>query len=188
MLDEAVLVEDVLYLAYQKDVSTRLIVSDLKGRQMGSAVLPGKGNASWASQGPNKGPEQFFWFGSYTQPSLLYSFNRKSGEVAPFGESSLPFDPQSFETRQIFYGSKDGTRIPMFLIGRKGFEPNPNTPCLLSGYGGFNISLTAGYSPALSRVDRTGRHRRCSQPPRWRRVWRSLASGRHETKKAECLR
>ena len=146
VLDHAVLVKDALYLAYEKNVSTRLIVADLEGRHTGSVTLPGKGDAEWAAHGP-KGSEQFFWFGSYTQPPLLYSFDTKTNKSAPFGESPLPFDPQSFETKQIFYKSKDGTRIPMFLIGRKGFTPDPNTPCLLSGYGGFNISLTAGYSP-----------------------------------------
>jgi prolyl oligopeptidase len=67
--------------------------------------------------------------------------------VTPFEKSRLPFDPESFETRQVFYPSKDGTRIPMFLIGRKGFNANPQTPCLLYGYGGFDISITPGYSP-----------------------------------------
>jgi prolyl oligopeptidase len=64
----------------------------------------------------------------------------------PFRPLNLPFHPDDFETRQVFYRSKDGTKIPMFLIGRKGFRPSPNTPCLLWGYGGFNISINPTYS------------------------------------------
>ncbi len=145
-LDNAVLVGDTLYLGYQKDATSRLVVTDVEGHHARDVNLPGKGSANWADHGP-KGSEQFFWFGSFTQPNSLYSFDSKTGQNAAFGASPLPFNPREFETRQVFYQSKDGTRIPMFLIGRAGFKSSPDTPCLLYGYGGFDISLNPSYAP-----------------------------------------
>ncbi|MBV9200258.1 MAG: S9 family peptidase, partial [Alphaproteobacteria bacterium] len=74
-----------------------------------------------------------------------------------FGELQLPFDPGKFETRQVFFTSKDGTRVPMFLVGKKGFTADPQRPCLLWGYGGFDISVTPRYAPLfLEWVERGG--------------------------------
>jgi prolyl oligopeptidase len=81
-------------------------------------------------------------------PSAADALPAFSGEISPFEKvSALPFRPEDFETRQVFYSSKDGTRVPMFLVGHKGFKATPETPCLLYAYGGFDISLLPRYSP-----------------------------------------
>ena len=146
VLDQAVLLGDFLYLNYQEDVVAHLFRRPLGGGDLQEIKLPGKGTAEWADKGPKHG-EQFFWYGSFTQPASLYTLDSAPLRTRAFGQSKLPIDPAAFETRQVFYASKDGTKIPMFLIGRKGFEARPETPCLLWGYGGFNISLTPQYSP-----------------------------------------
>jgi prolyl oligopeptidase len=146
VLHQAVMLDDSLCLNYQEDVVTHLYTSSLSGKNVREVKLPGKGTAEWAEDGPKRG-ERFYWFSSFTQPSSLYSLDSSSLRAVAFGDSKLPLDPNAFETRQIFYSSKDGTKIPMFLTGRKGFHANAETPCLLWGYGGFNISITPQYSP-----------------------------------------
>lgn len=156
VLSQAVMLGESMYLNYQQDVVAHLYRTSLKTRQMQEIELPGKGTANWADHGPRNGSE-YFWFGSFTQPTSLYLLAAGSSRGESFGSAELPFDPKAFETRQIFYKSKDGTKIPMFLIGRHGFQANPQTPCLLWGYGGFDISLTPGYSPLyLEWVQRGG--------------------------------
>jgi prolyl oligopeptidase len=146
LLDQAVLTGDSLYLVYQKDVASQVVACGLDGGHKREVALPGKGHVRWAER-PAHSAEQFFSFQTFTEPETLFSLSAATWKVTPFEKSRLPFDPESFETRQVFYASKDGTRIPMFLIGRKGFKANPQTPCLLYGYGGFDISITPGYSP-----------------------------------------
>jgi prolyl oligopeptidase len=146
VLDQAVLTGQSLYLVYAKDVSSFVVKCGLDGMDRREIELPGMGHVLWAER-LARPEEQFFSFEGFAQPETLYSLNTHTWRIAPFEKSKLPFDPESFETRQIFYMSKDGTRIPMFLVGRKGFEANPNTPCLLWGYGGFDISTTPQYRP-----------------------------------------
>ena len=145
-LDQAALGGDSLYVVYQKDVSSELLVYGLGGKLRKDVPLPGKGQVHLPEEA-SKSTEQFFTFAAFTQPETLYSLDTKSWKSEPLDkEAKLPFDPSAFETRQVFYPSKDGTKISMFLVGRKGFRPDPNTPVLLYGYGGFNISLTPSYS------------------------------------------
>jgi prolyl oligopeptidase len=146
VLDQAVILDDSMYLNYQQDVVAHLYTASLNTRELREVALPGKGTASWAEHGPKHGPG-FFWFGSFTEPTSLYAVAPNATEGTRYGTGQLPFSPQSFETRQVFYNSKDGTKIPMFLIGRRGFKANPETPCLMWGYGGFDIAVTPQYSP-----------------------------------------
>ena len=143
VLDQAVLTGNSLYLVYQKDVASQVLSCSLDGKNIREVPIPGKGHVRWAER-CTQSAEQFFSFESFTQPETLFALKRFA--IKPFEASRLPFDPASFETRQVFYASKDGTRIPMFLIGRKGFQPNPETPCLLYGYGGFNVSNAPRYT------------------------------------------
>ena len=146
VLDQATLSGDSLYLVYSKDVASQVIAYGLDGTHSREVPLPGKGQVVWAERSTHSA-EQFFSFESFTEPETLYSFPVGTWRSEPLEASHLPFDPVKFETRQVFYNSKDGTRIPMFLIGRKGFKPNPETPCLLWGYGGFDITVAPHYNP-----------------------------------------
>ncbi len=91
--------------------------------------------------------EFFYSFTSFTYPSTVYRCDPASGASAVFRKPKLPFDPAAYETRQVFYTSKDGTKVPMFVTARKGAPHDGQNPTLLTGYGGFDISLTPAYSP-----------------------------------------
>ncbi|MBM3725361.1 MAG: S9 family peptidase [Acidobacteria bacterium] len=91
--------------------------------------------------------QAFYYTAGFTRPPSLFSYDLKERKSAPLMDSKLPFDPAGFETRQVFYNSKDGTRVPMFLVMRKGLQPDGNTPTLLYGYGGFNLPSLPTYSP-----------------------------------------
>jgi prolyl oligopeptidase len=146
VLDQAALAGNTLYLVYQKDVASQVIAWSLDGAEKREVPLPGKGRAHWAERLADN-TEQFFSFEGFTSPEMLYGFDTRTSKVTAFEQARLPFDPAAFETRQVFCRSKDGTRIPMFLIGRKGFQPDPKTPVLLYGYGGFNVATTPQYKP-----------------------------------------
>ncbi len=92
-------------------------------------------------------PEVFYGFMSYLSPTTIYEYNAKSGESTVFRQSKLGFDPTLYETKQVFYTSKDGTRIPMFITMKKGTVLDGTNPTMLYGYGGFNISLTPSFNP-----------------------------------------
>jgi prolyl oligopeptidase len=93
-----------------------------------------------------KDTETFYAFTSFTRPSTIYRYDMVKGESTVFRAPKLQFDPERFTTRQVFYKSKDGTRVPMFITHRKDLELDGNNPTLLYGYGGFNISLTPSFS------------------------------------------
>jgi prolyl oligopeptidase len=134
---------DDLYLVYEQDVTSVVRRYSMSGKAEGEIPLPGKGDVHWTREAVPPG-EQFFSFESFTEPSTLYTW-RSGQNSSPFRPVRLPFDPEKFETRQVFYTSKDGSRIPMFLVGRKGFRADPQTPCLLWAYGGFDISVNPSY-------------------------------------------
>jgi prolyl oligopeptidase len=92
--------------------------------------------------------ETFYSFTSFARPTTIYRYDVESGASTLWKAPRLAFDPDQYQTRQVFYTSKDGTRIPLFLTHKKGLEPNARTPCLLFGYGGFNIPLTPSFNPA----------------------------------------
>ena len=117
------------------------------GKLIRDVELPGLGTASGFSGHPTD-TETFFSFASFTQPSTIYRHNLATGESKIFRSPVVQFDPKNFETSQVFYQSKDGIRVPMFISHKKGLELNGQNPTLLYGYGGFNISLTPAFSPA----------------------------------------
>ena len=88
----------------------------------------------------------FFSFSSYTYPSTIFRYDFATDEVTVFRAPEVDFNPDDYETRQVFYQSKDGTTVPMFITHKKGVELNGKNPTYLYGYGGFNISLTPGFS------------------------------------------
>ena len=130
---------------YIKDAYTQIKIFDLKGTPVRDVELPGIGSAG-GFDGKRTDSETFYSFTSFTSPNRIYRYSLKTGESTLFREPNIPFDPDAYETKQVFYPSKDGTKIPMFITAKKGMDLNGGNPVLLYGYGGFNISLTPSFS------------------------------------------
>ena len=133
------------FASYLKDALSLVEQVDLNGKVVRTISLPGKGTASGFS-GKWKDPVLYFTFTSYTQPATIYSLDVKSGKSSIYKESKVDFNPADFESKQVFYQSKDGTKVPLIITYKKGLVLDGKNPTLLYGYGGFNISLTPGFS------------------------------------------
>ncbi|MGB3786483.1 MAG: prolyl oligopeptidase family serine peptidase [Phormidesmis sp.] len=130
---------------YLKDAYTQIKIFDLSGALVCDVELPGIGSAG-GFNGKRTDTETFYSFTSYTVPSRIYHYDFATGKSTLFREPTIPFNPDDYETRQVFYPSKDGTEIPMFITAKKGLERNSENPTLLYGYGGFSISLSPSFS------------------------------------------
>jgi prolyl oligopeptidase len=148
-LQAADLVGDRFICKYLKDACSQIKVYRLDGSLERVVELPGLGTAMGFGGRP-KDKRTFYSFSSTTHPPAVFEYDIASGKSTLFFQSKVKFDPEPYETRQIFYKSKDGTRIPMFLTHRKGLKLDGSHPTLLYGYGGFNISETPTFS--VSRV------------------------------------
>jgi prolyl oligopeptidase len=146
-LTQAQIVGDRLILSYMKDAKSMALMTDLAGKPVQQIALNSIGTASGFSGKPGD-PETFFNFSSFNQPGAVYRFDSKSGKATPFAQPKLSFDPASILVEQVFYPSKDGTKIPMFIVHRKDLDLSKGAPTLLYGYGGFNISQTPAFKPA----------------------------------------
>jgi prolyl oligopeptidase len=120
---------------------------DLKGKLEREIGLPGVGSLAGFG-GRREDTEAFYGFTSYNFPTTLYRYDFATGKSDIFRQSKVPFDPAAFEVKQVFYPSKDGTKIPLFLAYRKGLKLDGQNPTLLYGYGGFNIPASPRFSPA----------------------------------------
>jgi prolyl oligopeptidase len=138
-----------LFLSYLKDASTRLFRANADGSGKEEIILPGIGTASLIG-GKKEDTEAFYTFTSFTNPGEIYRYELTSGKSTLFRKTEVGFNTDQFETKQVFYSSKDGTKIPLFIIHKKGIKLDGNNPTLLYGYGGFNISLTPSFS--ISRI------------------------------------
>jgi prolyl oligopeptidase len=145
-LSRAQIVGDRLVLSYMKDAASMALMTDLAGRPVKEISLNSIGTASGFSGTPGD-PETFYGFSSFNQPGAVYRFNSKTGASTVFAQPKLSFSPDDYTIEQVFYPSKDGTRIPMFIVHKKGLDVSQGGPTLLYGYGGFNISSTPNYSP-----------------------------------------
>lgn len=143
-LDGVSMVGGTLMASYLVDAKTEVRRYSLEGKLLGTVTLPGIGTAS-GFYGDNDDPETFFAFTSFTTPTTIYRYDVKTGQATPWAAPKVAFDPTAFEVAQHFYTSKDGTRVPMFVVRKKG--TSGPAPTILYGYGGFNISMTPGYSP-----------------------------------------
>ncbi len=130
---------------YLKDAYTQIKIFDLTGASIRDVELPGIGSAG-GFNGKRTDTETFYSFTSFTVPSRIYRYDLTTGQSVLFREPTVPFDPDAYETKQVFYPSKDGTKIPMFITAKKGLDLNGENPVLLYGYGGFNISLSPSFS------------------------------------------
>lgn len=134
-----------LFAGYLKDAASRYVQYNRNGQKVRDIQLPGIGTAGgFGAKAADK--ELFFSFTSFTQPPSIYRFTIGSGTSTLFRRSEVRFSPDDFTTDQVFFTSKDGTRVPMFVSYKKGMQRHGNNPVLLYGYGGFNISLTPAFS------------------------------------------
>jgi len=137
-----------LFTTYIKDVSSRLYQYDYSGKLEHEITFPVPGSVS-LSYGMKEEPEFGYSFTSFTYPTTIYIYYVKTGEQKIFFQPTLKFDPSVFEAKQVFYSGKDGAKIPMFIICKKGLELNGNNPALLYGYGGFNSGITPYFSVSI---------------------------------------
>lgn len=146
---DASLVGNYIIVSYLKDAYTQTKVYDLSGKFIREVKYPTIGTAS-GFYGRRNDTETFYIFTSFAVPPTIYRYNLATGISEVFRQPSVKFDPKEIEVKQVFYRSKDGTRVPMFIVHKKGIRLDGNNPTLLYGYGGFNISLTPSFS--VSRI------------------------------------
>lgn len=125
---------------YLHNVSSQVKVFDLNGKQTGALTLPDIGSVTEFSGSPSE-PVAYFGFTSFTQPETIYQLDLENLAVSRFLNPNIDFESSAYETRQVWYQSYDGTRIPMFIIHKQGFQPSGAAPTLLYGYGGFDIPV-----------------------------------------------
>ncbi|MFA6455360.1 MAG: prolyl oligopeptidase family serine peptidase [Bacteroidota bacterium] len=139
------IVGNKLFAVYMKDVSHRVYVYDLKGTLENEIPLETLGTVGGFG-GERKDQFTFYTLTSFTYPSVIYKYDLKTKKSTLFRKTDVDFDPNAYETQQVFYPSKDGTKIPMFIVHKKGIPLDGNNPTWLYGYGGFNVSINPSFS------------------------------------------
>lgn len=134
---------------YLKDAKTQVKIFELDGKFVREVAFPGIGSAAGFFGKPDD-PETFYTFSSYATPPTIYRYDVKTGETNLYRQAKVKFDPALYETKQVFYPSKDGTKIPMFITAKKGTTLNGQNPTILYGYGGFNIPMTPAFSVPIA--------------------------------------
>lgn len=130
---------------YLKDAYTNIKIYDKAGKHVRDVQLPGIGSAGGFG-GKQDATETFYTYSSYNAPPTIYHYDMRTGKSTLFRQAKVKFDPDGYEVKQVFFTSKDGTRVPMFLTHKKGLKLDGSNPTILYGYGGFNISQTPGFS------------------------------------------
>ncbi|MBG1264096.1 prolyl oligopeptidase family serine peptidase [Nostoc commune] len=133
---------------YLKDAHSQIKIFDLKGAFIREVELPGLGSAGGFG-GKRHDTETFYSFTSFTTPGTIYRYDMITGKSTIFRQPQVDFNPADYETKQVFYDSKDGTKVPMFITHKKGIKLDGNNPTYLYAYGGFNASMTPGFSVSL---------------------------------------
>jgi len=147
-LQGATCLNETLVVHYLKDAHSQVRQYGMDGGFLREVELPGLGTVEGFT-GRCKDRETFYGFNGYTTPDTIYRYDLETGEATVFRRPEIRgFDAGRYETRQVFFPSKDGTRIPMFITARKGLKLDGSNPTYLYGYGGFNVSLTPTFSPA----------------------------------------
>ncbi|HKT52743.1 MAG TPA: prolyl oligopeptidase family serine peptidase, partial [Candidatus Angelobacter sp.] len=142
------LIGDRLYVNYLHNVATHISIFSMDGKSLGEVQLPSSGSAEISGRyGQDEG---VLTFSSYTEPYSTYRYFASTGKRELWYRNPVPFDSDRYTTEQVWYKSKDGTQVPMFLIHRKGLQPNGHIPTILYGYGGFDVSLTPGFDPFIA--------------------------------------
>ncbi len=144
-LEGVSVVNNQLIASYLKDAHRLVKIFDTHGKLVRELALPGIGNAA-GFNGRQHDKETFYSYTSFTTPATIYRLDLTTGKSTVFRQPKVDFDPTSYETTQVFYPSKDGTRVPMFLTHKKGIKLDGQNPTYLYGYGGFDIALTPAFS------------------------------------------
>lgn len=133
------------FAEYMKDAISQVFQFDYSGNQIREIELPGLGSAGGFG-GKNDAKTLYYSFTNYTTPGTTFAFNPEAGTSEIYQKPKVDFDSDAYESKQVFYNSKDGTRVPMMITHKKGLELNGKNPTILYGYGGFNVSLTPSFS------------------------------------------
>jgi prolyl oligopeptidase len=145
VLESIVLAGNQMFAQYMKDATNRVYSYDLEGKQLQELQLPALGTIA-GFNGEKAANTLFYGFTSFTFPTTIYSYDITKKASIEFFKPKLDFDASGYETKQVFYESKDKTKIPMFIVHKKGIVLDGKNPVMLYGYGGFNISLTPNFS------------------------------------------
>ncbi len=145
LLDAVSVVGDRFFAQYLKDAHSSIQTFALDGKPLEEVTLPGIGSVHGFG-GKRREKETFYTYSSFTTPATVYRYDVTSGTSEVYRKPNVSFNPNEYEAKQIFYKSKDGTRIPMFITHKKGLKLDGANPTLLYGYGGFDISITPGFS------------------------------------------
>ena len=144
-LESVGLLNQQFVVSYLKDARSEVKMFDLQGTFIRDVALPGIGSAG-GFDGKRDDTETFYSFTSFTAPPTIYRYNLVTDESTLFRQPQVDFNPDDYETRQVFYSSKDGTQVPMFITHKKGLKLDGTNPTYLYAYGGFGISLTPSFS------------------------------------------
>jgi prolyl oligopeptidase len=144
VIDDCSIVGGKLFVSRLRDVKTETTIYSLDGKQTGTLPYPGIGSGSVVRGRPDQ-LEGFYTFESFITPPTIYRYNVKSGKSDVFFAPQVPFDSSQFEVTQVFYTSKDGTRVPMFIAGRKGLAHDGQARLLMTGYGGFDLPMLPAF-------------------------------------------
>lgn len=145
VLNGVTVVGGKIFCSYLKDASTMITIHQMDGKQLGEVKLPGIGTAS-DIMGKKEDKTAFYTFTSFTYPTTIFQYDTDANSSKEYRKSEVDFDPTKYETKQVFYNSKDGTRVPMFIVHKKGLVLDGNNPTLLYAYGGFNINILPSFS------------------------------------------
>jgi prolyl oligopeptidase len=148
VLQGAQIVNRTFVASYLVDARSALRLFGMDGAPKGEIALPTLGSLGGVSGRPDE-PEMFYAFTSFLYPTTIFRYDFTTGRSEAFKAPELDFDASGYETRQVFYSSKDGTRVPMFITHKKGIPMDGANPTYLYGYGGFNISITPSFSPGI---------------------------------------
>ncbi|WP_010098304.1 prolyl oligopeptidase family serine peptidase [Ornithinibacillus scapharcae] len=150
VIDFAISLNDKFIIGLLHDAHHQLKVFNMDGTFSHNIELPTLGSLTDITKSKDTN-EIYFGITSFLSPTVVYNYNMDNRELMVFTESELPIDISKFETKQVFYSSKDGTKVPMFLTYLKGIELNGDNPVILYGYGGFNVNMTPSFNPAILR-------------------------------------
>jgi prolyl oligopeptidase len=155
LLEQVEVVGGKLVLSYLVDAKNQLQIASLDGKTETEVPLPTLGSVA-ALSGDQDRPELFYSFDSFVFPPAIYRFDVSTGKNEVFRKPSVPISSEDYETEQIFYHSKDGTRVPMFIVHRKGIKLDGTNPVLLMGYGGFNVSIKPTFYFSFTWLEKGG--------------------------------
>ncbi len=186
-LDGAQMADGKLLLSYLKDAHSAARLVSLDGKAVQEIAMPGIGAAGW-SGARLEDKEMFYGFEGFVIAPGIYRLDLETGKSTAIRQSKVAVDLSQYETRQVFYPSKDGTRVPMFLSYKKGLKPDGENPTLLYAYGGFDVAETPVFRPEFRGMDANGRRVRGGQYSRRIGIWRGLAPSGNAREEAERVR